>query len=287
MDVTERPGADVGGLHAVSDLHVGNRHNREVLKRIRPANPDDWLIAAGDVAERLAAIEWALTLLRDRFATCCGCRATMSCGRTAMTGTTCAACAVTTGSSTCAEGLEVATPEDPCPLWDGADGPVRTAPLFLLYDYTVLAPGTTTKEESLRAEHASRVVCTDEYLLHPDPYSSREAWCRARVEVTEQRLAAVTGDDPLGLVNHWPLMREPTRIMTHQHFPQWCETELTADWHTRFGASVAVYGHLHIPRRTNYDGVRFEEVSIGYPREWRHFGLRTDLARLVMAGAPG
>jgi hypothetical protein len=27
--------------------------------------------------------------------------------------------------------------------------------------------------------------------------------------------------------------------------------------------------HLHIPRTTWYDGVRFEEVSVGYPREWR------------------
>ena len=113
VDLTERPGADVGGLHAASDLHVGNRHNREVLKRIRPAHPDDWLIVAGDVAERLADIEWALTLLRDRFATCCGCRATMSCGRTAMTGTTCAACAVTTGSSTCAEGPRWPRPKIP------------------------------------------------------------------------------------------------------------------------------------------------------------------------------
>jgi hypothetical protein len=29
-----------------------------------------------------------------------------------------------------------------------------------------------------------------------------------------------------------------------------------------------VYGHLHIPRVTYHDGVRFEEVSVGYPREW-------------------
>jgi hypothetical protein len=30
-----------------------------------------------------------------------------------------------------------------------------------------------------------------------------------------------------------------------------------------------VYGHLHIPRTTWHEGVRFEEVSVGYPREWR------------------
>ena len=30
-----------------------------------------------------------------------------------------------------------------------------------------------------------------------------------------------------------------------------------------------VYGHLHIPRTTYEDGMRFEEVSLGYPREWQ------------------
>ena len=51
-------------------------------------------------------------------------------------------------------------------------------------------------------------------------------------------------------------------------FAQWCGTVRTGDWHTRFNARLAVYGHLHIPRTTEYDGVRFEEVSLGYPREW-------------------
>jgi hypothetical protein len=42
----------------------------------------------------------------------------------------------------------------------------------------------------------------------------------------------------------------------------------TANWHTRFGAKVAAYGHLRIPHTSYYDGVRFEEVSLGYPSEW-------------------
>jgi hypothetical protein len=29
-----------------------------------------------------------------------------------------------------------------------------------------------------------------------------------------------------------------------------------------------VYGHLHIPSTRVRDGVRFEEVSLGYPRQW-------------------
>ena len=40
---------------------------------------------------------------------------------------------------------------------------------------------------------------------------------------------------------------------------------LTADWHTRFNAVNCVYGHLHIPRSTWYDGVKFDEVSVAIP----------------------
>jgi hypothetical protein len=45
--------------------------------------------------------------------------------------------------------------------------------------------------------------------------------------------------------------------------------ERTADWHRRFRAAAAVYGHLHIPLTLAIDGVRFDEVSLGYPREWK------------------
>ena len=43
-----------------------------------------------------------------------------------------------------------------------------------------------------------------------------------------------------------------------------------------------VYGHLHIPRTTYEDGVRFEEVSLGYPREWRRRGIRRGVLRDVL-----
>ena len=118
------------------------------------------------------------------------------------------------------------------------------------------------------------MVCTDEYLLHPDPYPSREAWCADRVTLTEARLKACDPAVPLVLVNHYPLVRDPTRILRYPEFAQWCGTEATADWHTRFNTAVAVYGHLHIPRTTWYDGVRFEEVSLGYPREWSRRAAR-------------
>jgi hypothetical protein len=111
------------------------------------------------------------------------------------------------------------------------------------------------------------VVCQDEFLLHPDPYPDRATWCRARVASAHSRLLNTSTEVPLVLLNHYPLVRDPTRVLRYPEFAQWCGTTATADWHRRFKVAAAVYGHLHIPRTTWYDGVRFEEVSLGYPRE--------------------
>jgi 3',5'-cyclic AMP phosphodiesterase CpdA len=270
-------------LRAISDLHVSYEDNMTIVKKLEPGSPGDWLIVAGDVGERFEDIERVLGLLRDRFE-----QVIWTPGNhelwTMDKDDPAAERGVARYEALVAmcRRLGVLTPEDPYPVWRGAGGPVRIAPLFLLYDYSFLAPGTSTPEESLALAHETGVVCTDEYFLHPDPYPTRAAWCAARVEESERRLTEVAGDLPLVLVNHWPLVREPTRIMTYQAFAQWCGTVRTADWHTRFDVEAVVYGHLHIPRRTVYDGVRFEEVSLGYPREWRRFGLRDDLTRQIL-----
>jgi 3',5'-cyclic AMP phosphodiesterase CpdA len=178
--------------------------------------------------------------------------------------------------------LGVITPEDPYPVWQGPGGPATIVPLFLLYDYTFLPPGALTREEALALAYGAGVVCTDEALLHPDPYPTRQAWCRARVELTERRLAALDPALPVVFVNHYPLVREPTRSLRHQEFAQWCGTTRTADWHVRYKAAVMVYGHLHIPRTTWHDGIRFEEVSIGYPREWKRRNARPGVPRQIL-----
>ena len=46
-------------LLAISDLHLGYPSNRASLEQI-PAHPDDWLILAGDVGERITDLELAL-----------------------------------------------------------------------------------------------------------------------------------------------------------------------------------------------------------------------------------
>jgi len=106
----------------------------------------------------------------------------------------------------------VVTPEDPYPVWDGPGGPVVVAPLFLLYDYSFRMPGVRTKQEALERAYQAGVVCTDEVLLHPDPYPTVDAWCEARVLETERRLDALDAGLPVVLVNHYPLVRQPTEV---------------------------------------------------------------------------
>lgn len=256
-------------LLAVSDLHVRYPENRTIVEGLRPGSDGDWLLVAGDVGERVDDVEWALGVLSERFA-----RVVWVPGNHELW--THAKDPVTLRGEhryrhlvgVC-RALGVLTPEDPFPVWEGDGGPVTVAPLFVLYDYSFLPAGTSTREEGLAAAYQAGVICTDEHLLHPDPWPDRAAWCSERVAESERRLEACDPEIPTVLVNHWPLTRYPTRVLRYPEFALWCGTERTADWHVRFRAAAVVYGHLHIPRVTFEDGVRFVEASLGYPREWK------------------
>jgi 3',5'-cyclic AMP phosphodiesterase CpdA len=275
-------------LRAVSDLHIAYAENRDLVDSIRPQHPGDWLLVAGDVAERLTDIEWALATLRERFACVIWTPGNHELWTLRDEFPQLVGAARYERLVRLCRDLDVVTPEDQFHVWSGAGGPVTVAPLFLLYDYSFLSPGSATVAESYAKAEAAGIVCTDEYFLHPDPYPSRAEWCAARVEYSRRRLDEVDGMHPLVLVTHWPLVRHPTAILRHPEFAQWCGTTRTADWHTRYDVAAAVYGHLHIPQHTVHDGVRFQEVSVGYPREWKRFGLRRPLAQQVLpAPRPG
>jgi 3',5'-cyclic AMP phosphodiesterase CpdA len=271
-----------GKLLATSDLHVAYPENRRLVEELKPTSDEDWLLVAGDVGELVTDVEWVLRTLSERFATVVWVPGnhelwTPRQDEVQLRGVNRYRHLV----DLCRE-LGVVTPEDDYPVWTGAGGPVVIAPLFVLYDYSFRPAGTNNKEEALALAHETGVVCTDEFLLHPDPYPSRDAWCRARVEETQRRLEALDPDLPTVLVNHYPLVREPTDVLYYPTFAQWCGTVLTADWHQRFRAAAVVYGHLHIPRTTHHDGVRFEEVSVGYPREQKRHGLPRGPLRQVL-----
>jgi 3',5'-cyclic AMP phosphodiesterase CpdA len=269
-------------LLAASDLHVGFAENREIVSAIRPRNAGDWLLVAGDVGEFVADIEWALGTLRERFAEVIWVpgnhelwthrRERLRLRGVERYGHLIAMC----------RRLGVHTPEDPYLTWAGAGGPLVIAPLFLLYDYTFLPDGAATVEQALECARASGIIGNDEAMLHPDPYPSRQAWCAARLAQTERRLDALPAGARTILVNHFPLVREPTSVLRYPTFAPWCGTVRTADWPRRFNAATVIYGHLHIPRITWHDGIRHVEVSLGYPREWRRRARPPEIPRQIL-----
>ena len=264
--------ASRAGLLGISDLHTTHPENRRVVEGLRPESDGDWLIVAGDVSETIDDVAWALGLLSERFSKVLWTPGNHDLWSTPDDRTGLRGVQRYEHLVELCRGFGVLTPEDPYPTWEGSGGPVTVAPLFVLYDYSFGRNIAETKDASLALAHRAGVVCSDEFLLHPDPYPSREAWCEERVRATELRLEACNPEVPTILVNHFPLTDDPTKVLTHPEFAQWCGTLRTADWHRRFKACAVVYGHLHIPRTTWHDGVRFEEVSLGYPREWRRRG---------------
>ncbi|MGY0231970.1 metallophosphoesterase family protein [Longispora urticae] len=253
-------------MFAISDVHVRYPENREVVAGLRPESEEDWLLVAGDIGEAMADVEGTLRFFASRFGTVVWTPGNHELWTHPKDPQALRGEARYRHLVELCRGLGIHTPEDPFPVYEGEGGPVTVAPLFLLYDYSFMPEGASTPAEGLEIAYNAGIVATDEALLHPDPYPDRAAWCAARVEYTEKRLVDLDGARTV-LVNHFPLTREATRTLRYQEFAQWCGTTRSADWHLRFNAEVVVYGHLHIPRTTVEDGVRFEEVSIGYPRE--------------------
>lgn len=252
-------------LWAISDVHVRHASNRRALEQL-PSMGDDWLALVGDCGEGVEALGWVLDTLRPKFG-----RLLWVPGNhelwTVRTHPELRGVALYQALVECCRRRGVLTPEDPYPRWPGSQEPLFLAPLFLLYDYS-FGPDGVAPEHAVAWARESGVLCTDEARLHPDPYPSRAAWCHARCAETEARLSALPAGRTV-LINHFPLRRELAVLPRIPRFSVWCGTRLTEEWHLRFRAEAVVYGHLHLRGRKMVDGVRFEEVSLGYPAQWR------------------
>jgi predicted phosphodiesterase len=255
-------------LWAISDLHVGYRDNRELVSRLE-GHEEDWLILAGDIGETVGDLEFVLKTLVPRFRRLVWVPGNHDLWSLPADG-------MPRGEAKYQQLVEVCrvhgvlTPEDPFELF--GDGPEAhlVAPLFTLYDYSFCPEGLTPQQAKAWALEED-VVCADEKLLYPDPYESRQEWCWARCALTETRLAAAltTHTGPTVLINHFPLVEGLAVLPRVPRFSIWCGTKRTGRWHRDYRADVVVFGHLHIPGTRRIDGVRFEEVSLGYPAQWK------------------
>ena len=173
-------------LLGLSDLHIGYPVNKKAIENIEPC-PNDWLILGGDIGETPDQLAWVLDTLRDRFTQLIWVPGnhelyTLKSDDCSLKGQARYEHLV----QVCQE-REVLTPEDPYVLWPGSGPPTRIAPLFIGYDYSFSPEGMNPDQaRAWAAEEGIR--CTDEVILFHEPYPSREAWCRARITLSEQRL---------------------------------------------------------------------------------------------------
>lgn len=267
-------------LWAISDLHVGYEENRRAVQAL-PAFPDDWLIIAGDTGETPAHLDFVLRTLAPRFAQVIWTPGNHDLWTPRTLPSEQRGVAHYERLVRLARRRGVLTPEDPYARWPG-DGPTRAiVPVFTLFDYS-FRPASVTREHAVDWAAETGVRSADEELLGPDPYPTCDAWCAARVEATESRLAALPKDAKLIIANHFPLRADLAVLPRIPRFSIWCGTTKTNDWHRRFNIEAAVYGHLHLRSTTHIDGVRFDEVSLGYPKQWNQQKPLADYLRRVL-----
>jgi 3',5'-cyclic AMP phosphodiesterase CpdA len=175
----------------------------------------------------------------------------------------------------------VLTPEDPYAKWPG-DGPTRAiVPAFTLFDYS-FRPALVPRDRAVEWAAESGVRSADEDLLAPDPYPRCDEWCAARVEATEARLGSLPADVKLIVATHFPPRPDLAVLPRIPRFSIWCGTTRTSDWHRRFNIEAVIYGHLHLRSSSQIDGVRFDEVSLGYPRQWNQAKSLTHYLRQIL-----
>lgn len=248
-------------LWAVSDLHAAVKINGGRIDELVPPDPADWLIVAGDVAERTELVLRILHELQRRYAQVIwvpGNHELFSRSQDRFQGRE----KYTELVEGCRE-MGVITPEDPYPVFAG----VTIVPLFTLYDYS-FRPAGTTVEQAIENAKAKQIIMTDEFAIAP--FVDIRAWCWDRLAYSIKRLSRVEG--PTILINHWPLVQEPTLRMRWAEIALWCGTRHTRSWPRRYHAQAVIYGHLHMPSVLTVDGVEHIEVSLGYPREWQAHG---------------
>ena len=198
-DPTAIPEMENARVWAVSDLHVAHPDNKAIVERLRPAHQDDWLLVAGDVGEMFEDVAAALELLSDRFAKVIWTPGNHELWTHPKDPVTLRGEYRYRGLVETLPALGVHTPEDPYPVWNGAGRPDGDRAAVRALRLHLPAAGRPRHRRGLAIAEAAGIVCTDQFLLHPDPHPSREDWCRSRVAYTEapaRRAGPRPADDP-------------------------------------------------------------------------------------------
>ncbi len=267
-------------IYAISDLHLANKENQNALIAL-PEYKNDWLLLAGDIGETEDHLEFALSILKQKFDKIIWVPGNHDLWSFPLNSKS------LKGKDKYAKLVSIChkhgvyTPEDEYLIYKATTKEYCLVPILTLYDYS-FKPNNVEKGKELEWAVESGVICADEDLLFPYPYSSLSEWCSIRCTYTEKRLNEIQKNIPLIIINHYPLLMELGKIYTFPRFSIWCGTTLTEKWLEEFNIEIVIYGHLHIPSTKVINGIRHEEVSFGYPRDWSHCkNMSNHLRRII------
>ena len=266
-------------LWAISDLHVGAEKNRRALSALSDFS-DDWLILAGDICERIEDLEWVFALCIKKFSKVIWVPGNHELWLVTQDEQQRGSPSKYAALVALARKYGVVTPEDPWLTFPVTNHLI--VPFFTLYDYS-FRPANISRDQVIDWAMEENCVCTDEVAIKAAPFHSIDDWSRQRCEDTRTRLDNdLPTDARTILINHFPLREDLVLIPRIPRFSPWCGTTQTEDWHLRYRADIVVSGHLHVRGTKTRDHTRFEEVSLGYARQWDEAkGLKHYLRDLI------
>lgn len=266
-------------LWAISDLHIGVESNKNALREFT-ASAGDWLILAGDVCERTEDLEWAFSIFIKKYSKVFWVPGNHELWLISKAEQEMNSPAKYAALVAMARKYGVVTPEDPWLTFPETGHLI--VPLFSMYDYS-FRPKNILRSEVIDWAMAEDCVCTDEVAIKPAPFLTIDEWSRALCERARFRFENELPDDARTiLINHYPLREDLVHIPRVPRFSPWCGTKETEQWHLLYRADVVVSGHLHVRGTQFRDGTRFEEVSLGYARQWNaSYGLKHYIKQII------
>ena len=173
------------------------------------------------------------------------------------------------------------TPEDPYPQWPG-EPDTFIVPMFLLFDYRS-GPRTCRRGRRRLGARERRRLRRRAACSIRSRGRRGSAWCQARCAATEARLDALPDRRAHGARQSLAASLRPRAAAAHSALLDLVRHDAPPKTgRAAIRARVVVSGHLHLRTTLWRHGVRYDEVSLGYPRDWRA-GART---RVVPARDP-
>lgn len=239
-------------VFAVSDIHVDYDANARWLETVSQDDyVDDVLIVAGDVSDDISRLQWALETLARRFR-----RVLFVPGNHDLW---VIRDAPTTDSLAKFEALrEVVDGVGASMQSYGAHG-VAIVPLLAWYDYSFGAPS-----EELKAMWMDYRACRW-------PQGLDDAGVAARFAALNPRTAAPDAHTVITFSHYLPRIDLMPDYIPAKHrvvYPVLGTARLDQELR-RLGARIHVYGHSHVNRDIEIDGVAYVNNAFGYPRETR------------------